>query len=655
MWLDQPEDEEKKAQVDGQNQPSIGAGAGSAPTQPTGTTGNPSTISPTSPTAPRQDFATVQDYLGANKQQGEQLGQKLTSSLGESLGKQKDTIAGAANQAKSDVTGGTTGFDSSLVSSALEDPTRVAGDTNQLESFLGQWNAQYKGPESFETSTAYDPAAAAANEAKTKQAQIESAGGQQQLIQDQFGVYGQGNKGLDQALFQNASGFSTAQDQAKQFGGIGDYLSQQAKDVNTAAKTAKDVTGQTQANTRGAFEGNLTNFQAGLNAKTAASRKTADDVIAKYQKNLASADPDKIKANLAEANVDPAVASNIVEYLTALNTNYGIKPEISSAYIGNPAVDITNATVASPEDYAKAAAYEKLTGVNYGGVLNPADAAKAKTGLGQTGTLKGNDLKRYLSDKLGIQDKSLLGTKPVLDWTAVNDGKVNSVQAKKQVSDILAAGKRQGIDPTKNPALDSIDSNAHEGVQAIIKGGENINTRPALKVYADTAVAAQIAKGKTEKEAQQEINKWINQLAYQIGNKTGVPPIYPYANDVKTPGKPDVQIPENVFKQPQVNPGLPTPPLAVVPTNPIVEPGQKPQTGPGNAPNAPAKTGTDLSNQLLAQYTKNNPGAKVDFVNNAKAELKNIAGMYDTYLNGTITPKNKTLLQTMLKKYGASL
>lgn len=460
MWLDNPTDEEQKGNQNPLNSPSVGAGGGAA--APSGTSSNPSTLNPVQSNQAPQEFATVQDYLGANKQQGEDLGQKFTTGLSQNITDEKSAIDSAAGQTQQDITAGTTPFDSALTAKATSNPTEVANNPDQLGSYLKQWNASYSGPSSFEASKNYGTAAGALTDAQTKQAETATAGGQQQLLQDNFGVYGQGNKGLDQAILQNSSAFPAVQDLSKQFGTVQDYLGQKAGTVNTQATKAAADTAATKQQTQDALQGNVTNFKSGLDAKTAAAQKAATDVMAKYKSDLASADPAKVQADLKASGVDDATTKNITDYLTALNKNYGINPNISDAYIGNPTVDISNANVATPEDYARAAAYGKLSGVDYSGVLNPADISKAGTGTLQQNAFKSNDLQGYLKDQLTMQDKSRLSSDAPKLNTLLPDV-TNIDQGSKIAQDYIDAANRQGVKATNGilpPVLQGLANQA---------------------------------------------------------------------------------------------------------------------------------------------------------------------------------------------------
>lgn len=371
MWLDEKNNEDPYNRTQSQpGGPSVGTGGGT--TQTGGTTSNPSTTNPIQPNTPSQAFGTVQDYLGANKQQGEQLGQQFTNSLAKSATNEKQAIDTAAGQTSQDITAGSTPFNANLVNKAVTDPTKVTGNPDDLNSFLKQWNASYTGPSSFENSANYAPATAAVSEAATKQTEAGTTGGQQQLLQDEFGVYGQGNKGLDQNLIQNSGSNPAIQAQAKQFGTLPDYLKNAAAPINTQANKAAADTAATQSQTEGAFTNVLTDFQKKINDETAANRATA-------QANYTAAEN---------------AALNPIE--TKLQQNYGITPDIASQRTFNPNVDITPENAASAQDYADAAAYQQLTGKDFTGVLNPNNVTQAGQWASPTLTAGIPAIQKYL-------------------------------------------------------------------------------------------------------------------------------------------------------------------------------------------------------------------------------------------------------------------
>lgn len=416
MWVDK--NEEKETQTPSNT--AVGAGAGgSAPVSGSNTSqGNPSTISSTAPAQPTQQFATIQDYLGNNKQQGEDLGQKVTSSLDTAQTQDKGNIDQAANATKNDINNNTINYDGSLVNRAQTDPTSVANNSNDLNSFLKQWNATYSGPSSFETSNNYGSAASAASDANTKAQELNDVGGREQLIGDQFGVYGQGNKGLDQALLQSSSYFPKVQDQQKGFNSIQDYLKNTSTDVNNAALGAKATTDATKTATQAPFANALTNFQTGINNEVTAAQTPAQAQADQLAADFKSGDPAKVIADIKQ--VDPNIdAQTLQSYLTAMNAQTGTPTDLSKFYSFNPNTAITTANAATADDYARAAALQKLTGVDYSGVLNQANASQAGTAPSASSGITSSNINDYLKNQY---DQAVLGNTALNKATPATPG-----------------------------------------------------------------------------------------------------------------------------------------------------------------------------------------------------------------------------------------
>jgi len=331
MFVENPDNEEKN-KTNQSNNLSVGTGGGASGIGSPGTTGNPSSITPVQSNQPRQEFASIQDYFKSNQQQGEDLGQRVASNLDTSATNERNAISNAATGALNEVNANPISYNADLAQRALTNPTEVANSPDQYDAFMKQWNASYKGPSSFENSASYAPAAQAANEANQKAETLKTTGGRQQYLQDEFNVYGQGNKGLDEALLQQSSYFPAIQEKAKGFKTIQDYLAQRSGEVGEQAQTARTNAETAKANTQGTFTNNLSNFQNKINRNVEANRE--------YARN---------------------------------------HPTGTTSKMLNPEVDINASNIASPEDYANAAAYQKLTGVNYGGVLNPANVENAGT------------------------------------------------------------------------------------------------------------------------------------------------------------------------------------------------------------------------------------------------------------------------------------
>lgn len=229
MYIENPDEEQNPNQSS--SSPSVGAGGGGAAVGNSGTStgGNPSTIQPVQINQPSQSFATVQDYLTANKQQGEDFGNNFTSTVGQGVGQAKSAIDTANQNTQNEIKAATPNYDPSTVEKVFQNPT----DQTNITNYLNQANANYTGPTSFESSDQYSPAASATNTATQTGTELGTTGGREQLLEDQFGVYGQGNKGLDQTLLQNSSAYAGVPQLAQNFKSVNDYLSAAANNINT--------------------------------------------------------------------------------------------------------------------------------------------------------------------------------------------------------------------------------------------------------------------------------------------------------------------------------------------------------------------------------------------------------------------------------------
>lgn len=470
MWVPKDNNNDPYNRGNVTKAPTIGSGAGGGGA-PLGsgegnqTNANPSTTSPTTQ-VPQQAPATVQDYLGANKDQGNQLGQQFKSKLETKANEDKSAIDTSADAVKNAANAGAVNFDSNVVNTAKSDPTKVANDPAQLQSFLGQWNAAYKGPDTFESTAQYDTAAKAAADAKTKSEQVGDAGGRKQILQDEFQVYGQGNKGLDHTLLQNSDEFAGIQDLGKNFSMLPDYFASKAGDVNTAAQAAKATTEATKKNAHDLFDGSLTNFQTDLTNRASANQKTAGDAVSQVKAALASGDMSKVGSILEKSNLTNIQKDDIRSYLTTLNSSYGQKPDLNNYYTYNPATDINPTTSATKDDFAKAAALQKLTGVDYSGVLNPADISKANTWNNTSNGLQGASLQTYLKGSLGQQDKELMSKGSLTDVAAklglsditqnMGDVKLGQEMAKRVIQAVGRTGEKAQFSPNGERALNPI-------------------------------------------------------------------------------------------------------------------------------------------------------------------------------------------------------
>jgi hypothetical protein len=416
MWLENKDKEEALKQPGQVNTPTVGAGGGAsmAGGSTTPATGNFSTTSPVQVPQTTQKWATAQDYLRANQPQATEMGKKVEASLTGTLGEQRGAIESATQKAQQDITGGITAFNPEIVSTAATKPTEITQSPERLQDFMKQWNAAYTGPTSFETSESYTPAAEAAAKGKEISEEIKTPGGRTQLLQNQFGVYGAGNQALDTSLLGQAANYGQIQQLAPQFASLQDYLTQQSQGLSGQVQQAQATTQAAQQQTRTALEGNLQKFQTDLAARVGTTQADAQAKTQQYLADLATGDVNKVANDLRIAGITEDQIKPIIDNLTILHEQYKYNPDLSQGYQYNPATEVTTENVATPEDYAKAQAWAKLTGEQgYTNILNPEQAAQA----GQIPDVNKGFLPDYLKQQTGTlvkqKDDYLLGNDAV--------------------------------------------------------------------------------------------------------------------------------------------------------------------------------------------------------------------------------------------------
>lgn len=473
MWIDKENEEDQQQQdTDSLNSPSVGAGAGGGTTGPQvksseiSSLGTPSSMTPMAQ-APKQQFGTIQDYFKGSKNQGERLGEQFTSKLADTQSKQKSDISQAATQAQSDIEKGTTLFDPTLATKAASDPTKVASNEPEFNKFIQQWNAAYKGPQSFEESSDYAKAASAAKKAQEKTAQIESTGGRQQLIQDEFGVYGQGNKGLDEALLQQSSYFPKIQQQTKDFRTIPDYLKTESQKINEAAQKGKQATQKTKESLQDIFlnkdTGVLSQFKSGLGEKVTKAKQQAGERSKAVEAALKNTQPGKVSAEtLKELGLTPEEYDKLL-YQRSVAQQGWMPPDKGAKQIAgedvdfsryaqllNPEAQVSLENTMSPEDYARAEALAKLTqDQNILPLVNPENVGKGAKVV----DFRGQNLKDYLQNRqdaiVAARDRQNQKTAPARE--AVQKAIEAEKEANRRAGTIGPIFRSQPVLPTPTP------------------------------------------------------------------------------------------------------------------------------------------------------------------------------------------------------------
>lgn len=361
--------------------PTTGGGGGAAPAAGGG---NPMQA-PTAPSA-SQGFANINQYLAANKDQAPQVAGTIASNLNNQYTGLQGTIDTAANQAGEAVKGGSTAYDPNLVNSAVSNPSGFAADPNNLAAWQKQYSAAYTGPTSFETSAGYGKAADAANKAGQTYQMGQTGGGYSQLLNQIEKNPTVGKTALDKSLIQaDPNAQQTVQGALSPFKGIQDYVSGKSAEIGKQASDAAQQTQQTAQKTQEATQGAITGFGQDLSNKlktATAARETGNADVQSLNSKVLSGQPLSAE-DLSKLGVNGEQYKQTQDLYDQMKKTYGnqISPQVSTPYYTQGTANPNTPTaegLATPEDFARESAFEKLTG-NQLGILQNDQADKAGT------------------------------------------------------------------------------------------------------------------------------------------------------------------------------------------------------------------------------------------------------------------------------------
>jgi hypothetical protein len=223
--FDDQNDPNKKNQNDGTN---ISGGAGA--NFSTGVPGQDASTSASQKSS--GNYANIQSYLDVNKDQGDQMGQKIASDIS------------------------TKGDDatSKINSFSTKAPTVQAYDPNDAYKNLGSLSDDqkntyrterstggYSGPDTVDKIDGYNDLQKSANSTATMAKNAGNEYGQQQLLKDTYArpQYSAGENRLDQVLLQNSAGSKQAiEDASKKYSDLDKLFSDTSNNVGTAINSA---------------------------------------------------------------------------------------------------------------------------------------------------------------------------------------------------------------------------------------------------------------------------------------------------------------------------------------------------------------------------------------------------------------------------------
>lgn len=319
-------------------------------------------------------WTNVQDYLNANSDQSQQLGNQISSHVANQAQNAENDVTNASQDFTNQVNAGTVQANPNSINQDIADAQNLtAGQTysqSDLNDFQTQANANYTGPTDFTTNSQYGQAQNSVNNASQSLSQLGSEAGRDVLLQNQYGNasptgYTHGESNLDQLLLEGNPANQTAmQNVRNQYSGINSILSNATNQNNAAAQAAVTTNQNTAAGARAALANANTQFQTGIQNQT----NTA-------QTNHAQSYSD-IMAAIGSNQINP-------EQLQQLGLNpgtqlWGMTPQQVQGYITQGAAP-TMYNTATANQYAQAAALARLGGAGGVNYLPTANASQAGT------------------------------------------------------------------------------------------------------------------------------------------------------------------------------------------------------------------------------------------------------------------------------------
>lgn len=357
-----------------------GSAASSDQQQAAAAAGNTGSTSPTT-------FAGIQDYVNANKQQTAKLANDVGGMVTDYGTEARSQLAEGQQKFNQAATDNTVNVDQRVFNTAVTDAAQVANNQEDLTTFQGMRDAEYKGPQSLETEEYYQPINQAFNTAQTASDNTQTDSGQKtllsQLQQKQRGKVNQGALAFNSALLQGDLDARSILDSAKQSNADLPSLLESAKAQALAqAKAAGDTTAATKAAIQDKFSGengvqSLLQKDIDTRVQAAVQKSNLDgQTVMEALKNNAALTPQQLQLLGMTKEQYDQLKSDIGYY----NSTWGKQmfQDLSPfATLQKAETQITGQNLATADDYAKYQALNQLMGTNNGYLVDPTQAGTA--------------------------------------------------------------------------------------------------------------------------------------------------------------------------------------------------------------------------------------------------------------------------------------
>ncbi len=350
---------------------SVVSGSGQAPGA-AGAAAPAETAKATSHSGGASPFVGINEYLNANKQQSQKLGNQVGGYVGGKIDSAGQKLEGANKAFGENIDKNTNIYDQNLASEISSNPNAVASDQNKVNK-IRSIQKGYQGPTDINADSAFQEARQNALKAQTYAGQLGNSQGQTNILQNmqsdtRGGKISKGASVLDQGLLQASPEARAGIVGAKEKGAaVSGNIDKIVADALQKAQGAQGTSSAAQQQLSKLFSDQFGAQQGTLNAKAAAANKQAQDTAnalkAKAIQNAGSLTDQELKM------LGVGSKEGLAETLMKLK-QYG-QPQQGFASGGDvgleqyfnmtkPGANIQN--VASAEDYARNAALSQLAG-----------------------------------------------------------------------------------------------------------------------------------------------------------------------------------------------------------------------------------------------------------------------------------------------------
>ncbi len=331
---------------------------------------------------PNSAFVDVASYLNANKPQALETAGRVAGKLDTERNTLSSSIRDTSNQYGQKIDTGTIRPDTDLVERAATNPTDFIKNSADFDKFKHQRDAQYTGPGSFSESQDYANLSNSVKTAQEKAKGIDTQAGRKSYLYEIGNNPTAGVVSLDDLLIgQDPNARQKLTQSAEQFNTLAPSLESETKNLSDKLANARAQTEQAKTGVQNRFLGEngvVPAFDKDLQGRVSDERSKALNKQKDYQDLIKAGKPltDEQYASLGITGTDWNSLQNNRAWLnTDWKTNFDVSPYLTNR---NPDVEITKGNVASSDDYAKEAAFQKLLG-NDLPILNDNDSNIAGT------------------------------------------------------------------------------------------------------------------------------------------------------------------------------------------------------------------------------------------------------------------------------------